>query len=272
MTLKATIDQAEYDAFPAELQAEYVEKDGKYNLIPPEGFKTAAEFNTVHTALGNERKAHKETKTKFSVFNGLDIADVQAKLDRYPELEAAAAGNLDEAKINTIVETRIKSKLAPLERERDTLKSQVTTLTAENETFKTREKTQTIGAELLKAADKLKVEKSARADVEVIGAGLFEINEAGQVVGRDGVRGITAGISPEDWLKDQQSVRTHWWPGTQGGGGRPGEGGGGAANPWKHDTWNMTEQGRIYTANPTRAEQLAKQAGTTVGGPKPAKT
>jgi hypothetical protein len=42
-------------------------------------------------------------------------------------------------------------------------------------------------------------------------------------------------------------------------------------NPWTADNWNMTEQGKIYTSDPSRAEQLAKAAGTTVGGPRPAK-
>lgn len=269
MTLKATVDQAEYDAFPAELQAEYEEKDGKFYLTPPEGFKTVAEFNKVHTALANERNLHKDTKTKLNTFTALGKPeDVQAQLDRIPELELAAEGKLDTNKIDELVEKRIKARILPVERERDTLKTQVTTLASEVETFKTRETRSAIESDLLKAADKLEVSKSARADVAVIGLNLFERDESGKIVGRDGVPGITAGITPEEWLKDQQSIRTHWWPGSSGGGGRPGEGGGGV-NPWKHETWNMTEQGKILTQDRARAERLAKQAGTTIGGTKP---
>jgi len=42
------------------------------------------------------------------------------------------------------------------------------------------------------------------------------------------------------------------------------------ANPWSADSWNMTEQGRILRENRTKAEQLAAQAGTKIGAPKPA--
>lgn len=35
-------------------------------------------------------------------------------------------------------------------------------------------------------------------------------------------------------------------------------------NPWQKETWNLTEQGRVYRANPALARQLAEQAGTTL--------
>lgn len=36
---------------------------------------------------------------------------------------------------------------------------------------------------------------------------------------------------------------------------------GGDTNPWAKGSWNLTEQGRIYKADPTRARDLAKAAG-----------
>lgn len=41
-------------------------------------------------------------------------------------------------------------------------------------------------------------------------------------------------------------------------------------NPWKKETWNMTEQGKMVKANPKQAAQMAKAAGKPVTWPVPA--
>ncbi len=40
--------------------------------------------------------------------------------------------------------------------------------------------------------------------------------------------------------------------------------GGGTTNPWKKETYNLTEQGRILKENPVQAKQLASAAGITL--------
>ena len=40
--------------------------------------------------------------------------------------------------------------------------------------------------------------------------------------------------------------------------------GGGTTNPWKKETYNLTEQGRILKENPVQAKQLASAAGVTL--------
>ena len=37
-----------------------------------------------------------------------------------------------------------------------------------------------------------------------------------------------------------------------------------ATNPWKKESFNLTEQGRIYKENPTQAKELAAAAGVTI--------
>lgn len=37
-----------------------------------------------------------------------------------------------------------------------------------------------------------------------------------------------------------------------------------AINPWKKDSFNLTEQGRIYKENPTQAKEMAAAAGVTI--------
>jgi hypothetical protein len=211
-----------------------------------------------------------EQVTKFKVLGDRDPTEILSQLDRIAELEAAAEGKLDDNKINSIVEGRLKSKLGPLERERDQLKSQLGEKDKVIEGFTLKERTRMIGGALNKAARDLKVVDSAMDDIELYGDRIFEVQEDGSVVTKDGV-GVTPGLSPKDWLSDMQAKRPHWW-GPSAGGGAGGAGGGrqnGGANPWKAESWNMTEQAAIVKADRARADKLAAAAGTKVGGPRP---
>lgn len=49
-----------------------------------------------------------------------------------------------------------------------------------------------------------------------------------------------------------------------GAGGSGGGGGGGEANPWKKETLNRTEQGRLFRTDPAKARRLASEAGVTL--------
>jgi hypothetical protein len=82
---------------------------------------------------------------------------------------------------------------------------------------------------------------------------------------------VIAGIEPEAWLTDLQTKRAHWWGPSSGGGAGGNRGGVDTSNnPFSHEHWNMTEQGKLVRENRAKAEQLAKLAGTTIGGQKPA--
>jgi hypothetical protein len=75
------------------------------------------------------------------------------------------------------------------------------------------------------------------------------------------------------WLTEMQAKRPHWWGTTSGGGSRGNNGSGGPPsgnNPFSREHWNMTEQGKLIRTNRVRAEQLAKSAGTKIGGGMPA--
>ena len=99
---------------------------------------------------------------------------------------------------------------------------------------------------------------------------MFEITEEGQVITKDGV-GVTPGVAPDVWLSEMQPKRGHWWPASTGGGAKGSKGANFASNPWTKENWNMTEQGKILsTQGREKAEQMAKAAGTSLGGRKPA--
>lgn len=206
---------------------------------------------------------------KFAILGDRDPTEVIALLDRIPELELAAKGKLDDAAINTIVETRLRTKVAPIERERDQYKTKASELEAEKVEYTAKERKRMITGAAGAAARAAKVIDSAVEDVELLAERVLEVDDQGNVVTRDGV-GVTPGLSAKDWLADMQTKRPHWWGPTQGGGG-PGSRLNlvGGTNPWAAETWNMTEQGRIVISDRARADKLAAAAGTTVGGRKP---
>lgn len=249
----------------------YQERDGKFHLTGIDGIKTQADIDRLQSALTKERNDHKAVKDRYGVLGDLDPAEVLAKLDKYPELEAAAEGKLDETKINELAETRLRTKLAPVERERDQLKTKLEQTESTVQELQNVLRSRDIKDNVMAAALKGKVIETAIDDVLMLADRVFEVGEDGTVTTRDNV-GVTPGLSPEAWLQEMQSKRPHWWPASEGGGAKGGSGGGGgfSNNPWSHEHWNMTEQGRIINQDRQKADQMAKAAGTSIGGPKPA--
>lgn len=72
-------------------------------------------------------------------------------------------------------------------------------------------------------------------------------------------------VGIDDTLKPLKESSPHLFKAEQPGGYKPNGGGNPpAANPWKKDSFNLTEQGRIFKENPTQAKELAAAAGVTI--------
>lgn len=254
---------------PSEYAALFSQQGSKWVLTGINGVKTQADVDRLQESLRKEREDHKAAKTALAAFNGLSADEVLEKLDRIAELEAAAGGKLDETKINEIVEARIKAKIAPIERERDKLKAEVLERDGRVAELTAKEKTRIIHDHIRKAAGSSKMRETAIEDALMLGERILDVDESGNVSTKDNV-GVTPGLSAEVWLTELQDKRPHWWPESSGAGAKGGNGGGGGTNPFSAEHWNMTEQGRVYKENPAKAEQLARSAGTKVGGPRPA--
>lgn len=270
MALKAIYDKL--DEIPTQFQELYSERGGKYELTGVEGVKTQADVDRLTTSLNNERDEHKKTKGKLSAWStfGDNPDEVRTRLDRVEELELLAEGKGDQTKLDQLVEARLKQRIAPVERERDQLKAQVAEKDQQIVAFQTKEKTGTIHSHIRAAAKKVGMLDTAIDDAILHGERVLEIDAAGKVVTKDGV-GVTPGLAPDQWLTDLKTTRTHWWGETVGGGSRGGGAGSRGVNPWAHDTWNMTEQGKyVKEHGPEKAAQMAKLAGTSVGGKRPA--
>lgn len=250
----------------------YQERNGRFELQVQiegiDGVKSYSDFANLNEALRKERKDHKAAKDKLLPLGERKIEDVVSILDRLPELEALAEGKVDDTKINGLVEARIKTKLAPIERENQTLKQQLGERDKEIGTFKAEKRKRTIHDSLRAAIAKEEGFVPTAVDDALMAADvLFDVNEDGAVLTKDDA------MDPKSWLISMQNKRPHWW-GPSGGGGAGGSGQrsggvGGGKNPWSAEHWNMTEQGNIYKADKDRAEKLAKQAGTSIGGRRP---
>jgi hypothetical protein len=279
MALKTVLEKLEDVAEP--FREHYVEiKDAKgkveYVLGLEGSIDPLPQVKTLKQENGGFRIKLRDMETKygkFDAFKDMDPVEVLAKLDRIAELEAAAGGKLDEAAIEKIVEGRIKTKLSPVERQLATVTAERDGFKAKNEEFTMKEKQRLIADQVRSAALKVKMEPTAVEDAIMLAERIMEVDDNGNVTVKDKV-GYTPGIDVSSWLGDMQSKRPHWWGPSAGGGSRGnggGAGAGGGANPWAHDTWNVTEQNKIYTSDQKRATQMAINAGTTLGGKKPAK-
>lgn len=248
----------------------YTETDGRFVLTGVRGLKTEKDVNNVQEALRKEREERKKLADQFKPFKDMDPEEVRSKLDRVAELEAAAGGKLDEDAINKIVEGRLASHTAPLQRKIDELTEAATTAVQERDqalgTITDMKMTSAIRA----AAAEAKVVSTAIPDIEVIAKSAFEMTDDGKLVTKEG-SGVMAGLGLDAYFKEMQKSRPHWWPASEGGGAAGGgsRGPGGGQNPFSAEHWDLTKQGQMVRQNREQAEQLAKLAGTSIGGPKP---
>lgn len=272
MALKAWVDKLE--DVPEAVRGEYTQVGERFELAV-DGALDLTSVKSLRTENGARRISEKKASDALKVWEPLikdrKPEELLAILDRVPELEAAAAGKIDDNKINQMVETRVTGKLAPVQRQVTTLQAQL----AERDTviagYQGKERTRAIHDSVREAVGKTQgFQGSAMEDALILAERMFEVNEEDRVVTKDGV-GVTPGVEASIWLTDMQNKRPHWWGPTAGGGagGNNGRTVSGAKNPFSAEHWNMTEQGALVRADQGKAEQMAKAAGTFLGGPKP---
>lgn len=276
MALLATYDTE--DSIPEAHRELFTERDGKFELTGIEGIKTQGDVDRVNEALVKERKDHKETKGKLTIWGELEHEQVTKDLDELAELririqEKKAAGEnteVDEEKLEKLVEARVATQVTPLNRELEKLRKENADKDVIIGDFQHKDTIRTITDAVRKAGVTSKVIDTAMDDVLMLSERVFEVTEGGEVLTKDEV-GCTPGITADIWLSEMQEKRPHWWPRSEGGG-STGSGNGDtgfANNPFKRETWNLTKQGELLRSDRTKAERMAKAAGTTIGAGMP---
>jgi hypothetical protein len=259
------------DEVPAGLEAHYVERDGAW-VLDAEGVADKSkldEFRATNVALMKERDELKQR------FEGIDPDEVRKLAEEKRKLELLAQGhNPDE--IEKIVGERVKAARGELEKqlaaaasERDALNARLTAIQIDQAVVTEATKRG------LRASAIPDITSRARNTFRLV-SGVPQAFEADGQTARAGKDGLTP-LSVAEWIDLQVSEAPHLFESNAGGGGGGGgsatslygngSGGGASArahrsvrNPFRKETWNLTEQMRLQKSDPGLAARLKAAA------------
>jgi hypothetical protein len=244
---------------PAEHAGLYVERDGAWHLEVEGAVDRAKleEFRATNVALLKERD---ELKARF---DGIDpdavrkLAEEKRKLEEAAQLKAGEFEKVLEARVKT-VRGELEQQLAGVATERDSLHARLAAIE--------------IDQAVVGEASKRGLRGTALPDITARARNTFRLVNGvpqafegdGQTprAGRDGV----TPLSVAEWVDTQVAEAPHLFE-NNAGGGASGNGSGGAGggkgsgkNPFRKDTWNLTEQMRLQKTDPALAKRLQAAA------------
>jgi hypothetical protein len=240
---------------PAEQQSLYVERDGAW-LLDADGVVEKSkldEFRTTNVALMKER----DDLTK--KFEGIDPEAVRTLAEEKQRLELLAQGHKPE-EVEKIIEKRLKVARADWDKqhgvvvaERDALHGRLSAIQA-----------------VVNEATKRGLRPTAIPDITARARMTFKlVNGIPQAFDGDGQTARTGkdGVSPmtlAEWVDALVSDAPHLFE-ANAGGGAAGSGSGGAGNrsvknPFRKESWNLTEQMKLQKSDPQLAARLKAAA------------
>ncbi|MHB8519510.1 MAG: hypothetical protein ACYDH9_02015 [Limisphaerales bacterium] len=247
------------DEVPAGLETHYVERDGAW-VLDAEGAAEKSkldEFRSTNVALMKERDDLKKR------FEGIDPDEVRRMAEDKRRLEEAQ--QLKAGETEKVVETRVKAARGELER-------QVAAVTSERDALNSRLVTIQIDQGVVATATKRGLRATAIPDITSRARSVFRLvngvptafESDGQTVrvGKDG----TSAMNLEEWIETQVSEAPHLFEANAGGGaagnGSGGVGGGNRSvkNPFRKESWNLTEQMKLQKSDPQLAARLRAAA------------
>lgn len=247
------------EEIPAELQSLYVEREGAWTLDADGVVEKSKidEFRTTNLALIKERDDLKQR------FDGIDPDEVRKLADEKRQLEEQHQIKLGE--VEKVVENRVKNL-------RDEWDKQVTTLKSEKEALNARLTVIQIDQGVTNAATKRGLRPTAIPDITARARNVFKlVNGSPRAFEADGttLRYGKDGVSPmtlEEWVDAQVADAPHLFESNAGGGaaGNPAGGGTGSQrsvkNPFRKESWNLTEQMKLQKSDPKLAARLKAAA------------
>jgi hypothetical protein len=245
------------DQVPAEQAALYVERDGAW-ILDADGVVEKSkldEFRTTNVALLKERDDLKKR------FEGIDpdefhqLADDKRKLE---EAQQVKAGEVDK-----VIEARLKTARAGWEKEhgvvvaeRDTLHGRLTAIQIDQAVVTEATKR---GLRPTAIPD---ITSRARTNFKLVN-GVPQAFEADGQTARMGKDGITP-MTLAEWVDALVSDAPHLFESNAGGGaasnGSGGVGNRSVKNPFRKETWNLTEQMKLQKTDPQLAKRLRAAA------------
>ena len=274
------------DEIPADHLPLYTEREGAF-VLDVEGAVDKSkldEFRTTNAALVKERDELKQR------FEGIDPAEVKqlkdaqqkAEEDRLLRTGAPLPGPLpggareteeererklqaERERIEKVIEGRVKNFRGELEK-------QVNQLSTERDALNTRLAAIQIDQGVFTVATKRGLRPTAMADITSRARTVFRlVNGVPTAFDSDGksVRYGRDGLTPmsiEEWVDGQVAEAPHLFEANSGGGSGNNNSAGGAVrgfggkNPFKQETWNLTEQMKIAKSDPPLAARLKAAA------------
>ena len=271
MTLEAVIqDKAK---IPEALVDHYVETDGVF-VLDVTGMKTQKDFDDYAEAL---KKRLADAGADFAKKQGAGLSRddvlevVEGALKKFApgvKPKGNGAGDGDG-------EGDVDARLHDLERNLASVSKELDTAKKERDEALGKSKDTTIRNQLTTAANAAGATPEGVTNLVTLAEPDFELSQAGDVVTKlESKTGVSPNQKPEDYFATvaRQKDFRMFWPASVGAGadgegaGGPGAGGDlGKGNPWTKAGWNMTAQGKLYSANKIEAERLMKVAGVELG-------
>jgi hypothetical protein len=245
---------------PAEQQAFYVERDGAF-YADIEGVVDKAKADEMRNHNIELRKQIEDRDARFA---GVDPDEFRRLAEEKRKLELQAQGHKPE-EIDKLVTDRLKTLKADWDK-------QFSAVTAERDSLNTRLTTIQIDQGVITAATKRGLRPTAIPDITARARTVFKlVNGSPQAFEADGktVRYGKDGITPmtlEEWVDAQVADAPHLFEANAGGGAASnGAGGAGASaratkNPFRRDSWNLTEQMKLQKSDPALAARLKAAA------------
>ncbi len=245
------------DEIPADQQALYVERDGAWTLdVDGAADKSKLdEFRANNIALSNQLADHKKR------FDGIDPDAVRKLAEEKQRLEEAQ--QIKGGEVDKVVESRLKTaktewdkQFAAVASERDSLNARLTGIQ--------------IDQGVITVATKRGLRPTAIPDITARARTVFRLVDGaprafesdGQTVrvGKDGITPMTL----DEWVEQQVADAPHLFESNAGSGaasnGSGGVGNKSVKNPFRKETWNLTEQMRLQKTDPGLAARLRAAA------------
>ena len=245
---------------PAEHAALYVERDGAFYL-DAEGVVDKAKADEMRNHNIELRKQIEDRDARFA---GVDPDEFRRLAEEKRKLELQAQGHKPE-EIDKLVTDRLKTLKADWDKQQAAVAN-------ERDALLVRLSAIQIDQGVITAATKRGLRPTAIPDITARARTVFKlVNGAPQAFEADGksVRYGKDGITPmtlEEWVDAQVSDAPHLFE-SNAGGGAAGNGAGGAAgsqrsvkNPFRKETWNLTEQMKLQKSDPGLAARLKAAA------------
>ena len=244
------------DEIPSDHLPFYAERDGGW-MLDVDGVVEKSkldEFRTNNLTLIKERDELKQR------FEGIDPDEVRKLADEKRKLEEAQ--QIKAGEVEKVIETRIKTVKGDYEK-------QLSAATTERDTLNARLVAIQIDQGIVGVATVRGLRPTAIPDITARARGVFRlVNGVPTAFEADGqtVRAGKDGVTPstlDDWVEAQGSDAPHLFEPSAGGGATghtPGGSGHAVKNPFRQETWNLTEQMQLQKKDPKLAQRLKAAA------------